>query len=75
MSDVKTCFKVGSIGFSICLPGQANCVKLRPVSCAENPLCCPSSSSSSSSVDPSGDPSGGIAILDVFQTMEIIDSI
>lgn len=73
MSDVKTCFKVGSIGFSICLPGQANCVKLRPVSCAENPLCC--SSSSSSSDEPSGDPSGGIAILSILQTMEIINEI
>ena len=72
MSDVKTCFKVGSIGFSICLPGQANCVKLRPVSCAENPLCCPSSSSSSST-EP--DPSGGIAILSILQTMEIMNEI
>ena len=74
MSDVKTCFKVGSIGFNICLPGQANCVKFRPVSCEENPLCCPSSSSSSSE-EPSGDPSGGIAILSIFQTMEILNEI
>ena len=73
MSDVVTCFKIGSIGFSICLPGQANCIKIRPVSCEENPLCC--FSSSSSSTEPSGDPSGGVAILSILETIEIMNQI
>jgi hypothetical protein len=31
--QVKTCLSIGGLGFDICKPGQANCVKMIPTSC------------------------------------------
>jgi len=31
--QIKTCLKIGGLGFNICKPGQANCVKLLPTDC------------------------------------------
>jgi hypothetical protein len=31
--QVKTCLSIGGLGFDICKPGQANCVKLLPTDC------------------------------------------
>lgn len=31
--QVKTCLSIGGLGFDICKPGQANCVKMIPTNC------------------------------------------
>lgn len=31
--QVKTCLSIGGLGFNICKPGQANCVKMIPTDC------------------------------------------
>jgi hypothetical protein len=48
--QIKTCLSIGGLGFDICKPGQANCVKLLPTDCD------PGDFSGPGGPDGSGDP-------------------
>lgn len=72
--QVKTCLSIGGLGFDICKPGQANCVKMIPTSCDPgNGIPGPAPDGSGDLGDEGGGGGGGSAQMLASQNFSLQD--